>query len=44
MGPLTAALRDLYFAIVRAANENYQQWCTPVFVEQIVSSPAQAIP
>jgi branched-chain amino acid aminotransferase len=44
MGPLTAELRDLYFTVVRAAKENYQHWCTPVFVEQTVSSPAQAIP
>jgi branched-chain amino acid aminotransferase len=40
MGRLTTELRDLYFAVVRAAKESYRHWCTPVFVEQPVSSPA----
>jgi branched-chain amino acid aminotransferase len=40
MGPLTAELRNLYFSVVRAAKKSYQHWCTPVFVEQTVSTPA----
>jgi branched-chain amino acid aminotransferase len=38
MGPITAELRNVYFDIVRGKNENYRHWCTPVYVEQPVSS------
>jgi branched-chain amino acid aminotransferase len=40
MGPITSELRDLYFDVVRGKNENYRHWCTPVYVEQPVSSAA----
>lgn len=36
MGPLTAALRDLYFGIVRGKVERYRHWCTPVYSEQAI--------
>jgi branched-chain amino acid aminotransferase len=40
MGPITASIRDLYFDIVRGKLEKYHRWCTPVYVEQPISSPA----
>lgn len=40
MGPLTVALRDLYFDVVRGKVERYLHWCTPVYSEQSVSAPA----
>jgi branched-chain amino acid aminotransferase len=40
MGPITAKLRDLYFSVVRGKHDNYGHWCTPVYVEQAVSSLA----
>jgi branched-chain amino acid aminotransferase len=40
MGPITSELRDFYFDVVRGKNENYRHWCTPVYVEQPVSSAA----
>jgi branched-chain amino acid aminotransferase len=40
MGPVTSALRDLYFDVVRGRDEKYGHWRTPVHVEQSVSSPA----
>ena len=40
MGPITVKLRDLYFDVVRGKSKDYRHWCTPVHVEESVSSPA----
>lgn len=40
MGTITSELRGLYFDVVRGRNESYRHWCTPVHVEQAVSSAA----
>jgi branched-chain amino acid aminotransferase len=40
MGPITQRLRDLYFDTVRGKIERYSEWCTPVYAEEPVSSPA----
>ncbi len=40
MGPVTSELRDLYFNIVRGRIERFHHWCTPVYAEQSISSPA----
>lgn len=33
LGPLTARLRDVYFAAVRACIPQYMHWCTPVYMK-----------
>jgi branched-chain amino acid aminotransferase len=33
IGPLTARLRDLYFAVVKGHNPRYRHWCTPVYTK-----------
>jgi branched-chain amino acid aminotransferase len=45
MGPIVAALRDLYFKAVRGQLPQYRHWCTPVYpvgqnVEHAQSEPA----
>ncbi|MEA3337861.1 MAG: branched-chain amino acid transaminase [Chloroflexota bacterium] len=32
MGPITEAIRDLYFDVVRGQVPAYRDWCTPVYV------------
>jgi len=32
MGPITRAVRELYFDVVRGRVEKYRHWCTPVYV------------
>jgi hypothetical protein len=32
MGPVTTAIRDLYFDVVRGNVAKYRAWNTPVFV------------
>lgn len=32
MGPITRALRDLYFRVVRGQEERYLHWLTPVYI------------
>ena len=34
MGPITAKLRDLFFAIVRGREPKYRHWCTPVLAPE----------
>jgi len=34
MGPVVAALRELYFGIVRGRDPKYRQWCTPVYIDE----------
>jgi branched-chain amino acid aminotransferase len=36
MGPITAALRDLYFRVVRGQEAKYMEWVTPVYVREPV--------
>ena len=31
IGPITRALQDLYFDIVRGTNARYGSWCAPVY-------------
>jgi branched-chain amino acid aminotransferase len=33
MGPTVAALRDLYFAVVRGQRPEYRSWCQPVYAD-----------
>jgi branched-chain amino acid aminotransferase len=40
MGPIVAALRDLYFDVVRGKRAEYRNWCHPVYAE----SSSQADP
>ncbi len=37
MGPITEALRDLYFRVVRGQEENYLGWLSPVYTPVAVS-------
>ena len=34
MGPITQALRDLYFRVVRGQESKYMDWLTPVYVAE----------
>jgi branched-chain amino acid aminotransferase len=40
MGPITSALRTLYFDVVRGRSEPYRHWCTPVYAEQTIFAAA----
>jgi branched-chain amino acid aminotransferase len=40
MGPITSRLREVYFDVVRGEIQAYRHWCTPVYSEQTVPSPA----
>ena len=36
MGPITTALRDLYFRVVRGEEPKYSHWLTPVYTSEPV--------
>lgn len=40
MGPVAAALRDVYFDVVRGRVPAYRHWCTPVYAPVGVPTPA----
>jgi branched-chain amino acid aminotransferase len=48
VGPVTRALRDLYFDVVRGRSAPHREWCRPVFeraaaeVRPMVSAGAKA--
>lgn len=38
IGPVTSALRDLYFRVVRGQEARYRDWVTPVYVDEKASA------
>ncbi len=42
MGPVVAALRNLYFDVVRGRREQYRHWCHPVYAD--TATPAAPAP
>jgi branched-chain amino acid aminotransferase len=34
MGPVTSALRELFFRVVRGNEPRYLHWCAPVFTTE----------
>jgi branched-chain amino acid aminotransferase len=38
MGPVVAALRNLYFDVVRGRSAEYRHWCHPVYADAAASS------
>jgi branched-chain amino acid aminotransferase len=35
MGPVTDAIRNLYFDVVRGKVEKYREWCTPIYADDV---------
>jgi branched-chain amino acid aminotransferase len=45
MGPVVAALRDLYFDVVRGKKPEYRNWCHPVYAgAPVAANPGPTAP
>jgi branched-chain amino acid aminotransferase len=42
IGPITSALRKLYFDVVRGRRPDYRHWCAPVYGSALKETPAVA--